>query len=625
MQDGKLNTRSQLPPDMARDDPLRDLIASIAASSGGELSFRVTTTTPLAENFKLKLARSPNPVYVFTVSVAQGEQLTCVAFTLTLDGSRRAASRAEALGRSLADSEGRLFEFNPFLLVYDYAGNRLMAVPAIDLFGAFAEYAAGKVLPYVDTASFSLTPNFQRGTINMYAELQEPTVWATSTVPDRFSAQDLVIFLRRVEESTVAKSATIPTIVAAIKTRIGAAPSGPDTSGAATTVPAYGAADTPYAQLEPRDDGVQVDDRLWRIILAAMASSAAVILVGPPGTGKSALIRKAVGTISVSRQVAKLPGIKIPLWATPDESWTSRELIGGETVAGGNIVFRPGWVLRAIAEDRWLVLDEANRGDLDRIFGALLTWLAGGHVTVGVESSSEGAKLIELGWTTGQSRVDTIEGTDEQRGAIRYLASKDWRLLGTYNALDAQRVFRIGAALGRRFVRVPIPAISPSLFNQVLETEAGDLDGELLAKIALLYDAHYQEEATRLGPALFLGMCNYLRSALQARRPGSATVDLEASTAVQPDLKQLGVDAALQAAESGEGSDGGSAEAQDDSAAAPSIVDSVLSEAYVLNLGTLLAQLEEPDFQQLAYRIQMSSALPQKEVEWVSVMMRALA
>jgi hypothetical protein len=52
---------------------------------------------------------------------------------------------------------------------------------------------------------------------------------------------------------------------------------------------------------------------------------------------------------------------------------------------------------------------------------------------------------------------------------------------------------------------------------------------------------------------------------------------------------------------------------------------SILSEAYVLNLGTFLAQLEGPDFDQLAHRIKASSALSQKEVEWVSEMMRALA
>jgi len=347
-------------------------------------------------------------------------------------------------------------------------------------------------------------------------------------------------------------------------------------------------------------------------------------LFGPPGTGKSVLVRKAIRTISLNRQADGLLGIKSPLWATPDESWTSRELIGGETVAEGDIVFRPGWVLRAIAENRWLVLDEANRGDLDRIFGALLTWLAGEKVTIGVASSAENAKLVELGWTSGESRVESVEGDGEHNGVIRYLAGENWKLLGTYNALDTQRVFRIGAALGRRFVRVPIPSIPPSLFNQVLQSRAGDLPDELRIKIDLLYNAHYQEEATRLGPALFLGMCRYLRHALRTRALGLSAIEPEADATTPSNVKPANVHPASEV-----GAGGSDAEAtvthENHPATDPDTFDSILSEAYVLNLGTLLAQLEEPDFDQLALRIQTSSALSQKEVEWVSIMMRALA
>lgn len=565
-------------------------------------------------------------MYVFTLAGTSGAQLTCVAYTLALDGSGRPATRAEALGKGLADSEGQLFNFNPFLLVYDYTGNRLLAVPAIDLFGAFAEYASSHILPYAEHASFSLSPNFQNSTISMYADVREPTVWATSTAPDDLSADDLAAFLRRVAEDTAGRSEDIPAIMTAIKARLSTAPSESQIS-ATGTLPTPGVFSTEYAYVDPQDEEVRVEDRIWHMILAAITSSAAVILVGPPGTGKTALIRKAVGTISVNRQADGLPGIKRPFSATPDESWTSRELIGGETVDEGEIVFRPGWVLRGIAEDRWLVLDEANRGDLDRIFGALLTWLAGGDVEVGVESSAEDAKLIELGWTSGQSRIETIEGTDEHRGAIRYLAGENWKLLGTYNALDTQRVFRIGAALGRRFVRVPIPAISPSLFNQVLERRASDLPDELRIKIGLLYDAHYQEEVTRLGPALFLGMCSYLRTALQARALGPSASEPAADATTPAHVEQSDVDSAPEV-----DADDGSSDAEAATVAeaghpatAPGTLDSILSEAYVLNLGTLLAQLEEPDFDQLGYRIQMSSALSQEEIEWVSVMMRALA
>jgi MoxR-like ATPase len=579
---------------MPNDDALQVLFSNIADSSGGRIGFRTVTVGALSREFGLKLSRSSNSVYIFTVTSSTGEQLTSVAFTLSLDGAGRPATRAEALGKSLADSNGDLFRLNPFLLVYDYSGDRLLAVSAIDLFGEFAEHAAQHNIPYAANAFFSLTPNFERGTIYMYANLRPPAVWETSTAPRALSGDDLVAFLQRVGKGTAAKAASVAAIVGAIRTRLAAAPasSSPGASSDPVIDAGAGSAEVEYALLDPADDAVQVEDRIWRIIMTAIASSAAVILVGPPGTGKSALIRKAVGTISTRQQANGQPGVKIPIWATPDESWTSRELIGGETVAGADIVFRPGWVLRAIEEDRWLVLDEANRGDLDRIFGALLTWLAGGEVTVGVESSAVDAKLIKLGWTSGKSYVDIISGTGRDRGEIKYLAGNDWRLLGTYNALDSQRVFRIGAALGRRFARAPVPPIPPELFTEVLERRAVGVDSNLRAKIVSLYTAHYEEEVTRIGPALFLGMCSYLRSAVAAEKSEAGSAD-QSST---DEGTQATVDS-----------------------------DSILAEAYVLSLGTFLAQLEQPDFEQLELRIRRSSAMPEEEIEWVRVTIRALA
>lgn len=576
---------------MPNDDTLQEVLSKIADSSGGRIGFRAETSSALAREFGLPLARSRNPVYVFTVTASTGVQLTSVAFTLSLDGATRPATRAEALGKSLADSAGDLFRLNPFLLVYDYSGRRLLAVSAIDLFGEFAEYASQHDIPYAANATFSLSPNFERSTINMYANLRPPAVWATPAAPGALSADDLVAFLRRVEEGTAAKATSVPTIVTAIKNRLAAAPEAASSgaSGDAVIDAAVGSAEVEYALLDPDDDAVQVEDRIWRVIMTAIASSTAVILVGPPGTGKSALIRKAVGTISTRQLANGNPGVKIPIWATPDESWTSRELIGGETVAGADIVFRPGWVLRAIEEDRWLILDEANRGDLDRIFGALLTWLAGGEVTVGVESSAVDAKLIKLGWTPGKSYVDIISGTGEDRGEIKYLAGNDWRLLGTYNALDSQRVFRIGAALGRRFARVPIPPIPPQLFAEIIEQRAVGIDSDLRAKMVALYAAHYEGEATRTGPALFLGMRGYIRSAVAAEKLAAE-------------------------------SDGPSENNQP-------VVDSgsILAEAYVLSLGTSLAQLEQTDLDDLEVRIRRSSALPEEEIKWLRAAIQSLA
>lgn len=577
---------------MPNDDDLRQQLESLANSSDGKLTFAVTTSAAFAAEHDLTLSRSGNPLYVFTLTIEPEPARTFVAFTLSLDGSRRPATRAEALGRSLADSDGKLFDFNPFLLVFDYSGRRLMAVSAVELFDAFTKHAAVTAIPYSGSSSFSLSPNFDHGTISMYATLEKSKVWQTEATDEELTVENLTSFLLRVSDETQSKAGDVPQIVNACRARLAAAPGPAPAVDRAWVDTSIISSVGEFAQLDPVDEAIQVDDRLWQMILNAIASHAGVLLVGPPGTGKSALIRKAVGTLSEARQSRGQEGIREPLWATPDESWTSRELIGGETVSENEIVFRPGWVLRAIADDRWLVLDEANRGDLDRIFGALLTWLAGGTVAVGIESAAESAKTVELSWTSGTSGVEVIEGVGDKPGKIRYLASEtDWKLLGTYNALDAQRVFRIGAALGRRFVRIPVPPVSAGEFNSILSERAGDLPTVMREAIGRLYAAHCDDEVTQAGPALFLGMCPYIRAAMATK------VYSQAGGGNSEPGKEL----------------------------PPNVLGSILSEAYVLNLGTLLAQLEEPDFARLTQRILSSTALAPEEIEWVSRMMRALA
>lgn len=586
--------------EVPKDQLLRDLFSQIAADSDGDIDFKVSSLTDLARETRIQLSRSPNPLYTFVITdPATSEQRRFVGFTLSLDGSRRPATRVEALGKSLADSDGKLFDLNPFLMVFDYTGNRLLAVSAMELFGAFAKHASENRLPYSESSTFSLSPNFTHGTINMYAELRPPAVWQSSSASEDLDQSDLISFLDVVAAKTENNRDAIPSILAAIRARLTA---GPAVTGAGAMPATMAMPATDLVELDPADDAVQIDDRLWQMIMTAIASTTGVILVGPPGTGKSALIRKAVAVINADRMARGFAGIRKPLWATPDESWTSRELIGGETVSEGEIAFRPGWVLRAISEGRWLVLDEANRGDLDKIFGALLTWLAGGTVAVGVESSAADARTIELGWTAGESQVEEVEGAGPgEPGKVRYLASqRDWKLLGTYNAIDSQRVFRIGAALGRRFVRVPIPPVTPETFERILTDQADDIGADLIAKLGLLYRAHYEAEVTRVGPALFIGACSYIRAAL-VRRPDHDVAPNEPTES------------------------GISATADVSRTSVPRSDDTILTEAYVLHLGTLLAQLEEPDFDQLMHRVGTTAALNPEGIEWMSNMIRALA
>ncbi|TDO39306.1 AAA family ATPase [Paractinoplanes brasiliensis] len=326
---------------------------------------------------------------------------------------------------------------------------------------------------------------------------------------------------------------------------------------------------------------LEIDPRVLRMVRLAIATHPAVLLVGPPGTGKSTLIAQ------IRNEIAADPaayGMTMPheiLSVTPDESWGTRELVGGESVDdSGRLRFSPGWVLEAISEDRWLALDEVNRADMDRIFGGLLTWLAGQEVVVGRTGPESGAGAIRLGWAeTAESQVDGLEflgAEDSGIDPVVYQAGREWRLLGTYNSLDAHRVFRLGMALGRRFRQVPVPAPEIDTFTRALTPRLDPLPHEIREGIAsaitAMYAAHLNSDAIALGPALFLDLPSYVAAGMPSGAPA-------------PEL---------------------------------------LSEAYLLSVGPLLARLEEDSLDALGVALSQADVLGDGW-QWVRIQLRALA
>lgn len=287
---------------------------------------------------------------------------------------------------------------------------------------------------------------------------------------------------------------------------------------------------------------LKIDERTRRMLKNAIASHKAIMLVGPPGTGKSSLVWE---VIRDAQSDPSAYGMKIApelMTVTADESWTVRELIGGDTVdKTGAITFAPGYVLQAIQEDKWLLIDEVNRADMDRIFGGLLTWLAGDSmesVTIGRAAPGDPTE-IRLGWADTPTSIRMEEdqgnpGEAQQLRTIEYRAGQEWRLIGTYNPLDAQRIFRFGLALGRRFAQIPVVPPDPKMFHEIFVERVGDHSlsleqlEELTRRIVRIYEIHYASPDTAMGPALFLSLPQSVMAGLKS--PGATLVPLLAES-----------------------------------------------------------------------------------------------
>lgn len=120
---------------------------------------------------------------------------------------------------------------------------------------------------------------------------------------------------------------------------------------------------------------ILIDDTPINQIVTITNANRHLILTGPPGTGKTTI------TINVGEQAVKTNFISGYALTTATSDWTTFDTIGGYMPRPGKeLVFTPGIVLRSICENKWLLIDEINRADVDKAFGQLLTILSGQDV-----------------------------------------------------------------------------------------------------------------------------------------------------------------------------------------------------------------------------------------------------
>ncbi|MGP4039019.1 AAA family ATPase [Gracilibacillus sp. D59] len=193
-------------------------------------------------------------------------------------------------------------------------------------------------------------------------------------------------------------------------------------------------------------------------VMTAIQNGKHIILTGPPGTGKSKLASKICDMYRVESTMV-----------TASSNWSTYETIGGYLPdKEGNLHFNEGIFLKCVKDtntnkptNKWLIIDEINRADIDKAFGSLFSVLTGDEVALPFESEDGSSIIIKP-----EGKEDGLETNGHT-----YVIPNDWRIIATMNTVDKASLYEMSYAFMRRFAFIPVTIpknITSDLIQQYL-------------------------------------------------------------------------------------------------------------------------------------------------------------
>lgn len=260
-----------------------------------------------------------------------------------------------------------------------------------------------------------------------------------------------------------------------------------------------------------QDENIFVYDKsiIYQIVIGLIKGN--IILQGPPGTGKTTIAKVICESFNIESDIV-----------TATSDWTTYDTIGGfqpEIDDDGNevIVGKNGRIIDSVIncsnkilqkkidsdyagnQGTWLIIDELNRSEIDKVFGDLFTVFSG---------SDSNDKSINLWFHKNKNKK-------------KIFIPQKFRIIGVINNIDKNFIFNLSQGLSRRFTFIDINPPSKTNFDKeikfiktkkikdrLLEKISGDLSNIIThEKIETIYE----DEIFKNSEKILIKLCKRIR------------------------------------------------------------------------------------------------------------------